>query len=199
MPTNAKKIRIGGVSHDIEDTQARSDISAIRNAIDNGFRSISPTILFPAVAMARGSIDSATFIDGHGFGTVTKERNIVITGNENLVPNSNATASMPDGYFSVFLSEGTYIMHVLCGYAEYASPAKMNQFFYAEKTERQPRAVNFSNDGTLQVGSELTARFQVNSGWYMFRLYFSATTPINIKYWLTKDETSVTAMLLENM
>ena len=31
MPTNAKKIRIGGVSHDIEDTQARSDISALKS------------------------------------------------------------------------------------------------------------------------------------------------------------------------
>ena len=33
MPTNAKKIRIGGVSHDIEDTQARTDISALKSAI----------------------------------------------------------------------------------------------------------------------------------------------------------------------
>ena len=35
MPTNAKKIRIGGVSHDIEDTQARSDISALKSAIND--------------------------------------------------------------------------------------------------------------------------------------------------------------------
>ena len=34
MPTNAKKIRIGGVSHDIEDTQARSDISALKSSVD---------------------------------------------------------------------------------------------------------------------------------------------------------------------
>lgn len=34
MPTNAKKIRIGGVSHDIEDTQARTDISALKSALD---------------------------------------------------------------------------------------------------------------------------------------------------------------------
>ena len=34
MPTNAKKIRIGGVSHDIEDTQARSDISALKSSFD---------------------------------------------------------------------------------------------------------------------------------------------------------------------
>ena len=33
MPTNAKKIRIGGVSHDIEDTQARSDISDLKSAV----------------------------------------------------------------------------------------------------------------------------------------------------------------------
>lgn len=32
MPTNAKKIRIGGVSHDIEDTQARTDISELKSS-----------------------------------------------------------------------------------------------------------------------------------------------------------------------
>ena len=33
MPTNAKKIRIGGVSHDIEDTQARTDISELKSSV----------------------------------------------------------------------------------------------------------------------------------------------------------------------
>ena len=37
MPTNAKKIRIGGVSHDIEDTQARSDISALKSNLNSYF------------------------------------------------------------------------------------------------------------------------------------------------------------------
>lgn len=31
MPTNAKKIRIGGVSHDIEDTYARTELSALKS------------------------------------------------------------------------------------------------------------------------------------------------------------------------
>lgn len=33
MPTNAKKIRIGGVSHDIEDTYARTELSALKSSL----------------------------------------------------------------------------------------------------------------------------------------------------------------------
>lgn len=42
MPTNAKKIRIGGVSHDIEDTQARTDISELKSSINS---SIGETLI----------------------------------------------------------------------------------------------------------------------------------------------------------
>lgn len=59
MPTNAKKIRIGGVSHDIEDTQARTDISALKSALSHTEASvISGGKLEPFLNWEYGSIDT---------------------------------------------------------------------------------------------------------------------------------------------
>lgn len=168
--------------------------------IDNGFRSIYPTILFPAIAMSRGTSFGITCIDGHMFGTVEADRNLTITGNENLLPSIDVTSSMSDGYFSTYLPVGNYTMHIQCGYAEYAENARAQNLFYAEKIERVPRYVLFSQNGLMSPSAELTAYLNIKlAGWYMLRLYFPYSTPLNIKYWLTNRETSTTAMLLENM
>ncbi len=58
MPTNAKKIRIGGVSHDIEDTQARTDISDLKSSIDKDASVDINTYIKTGVALADGTFGS---------------------------------------------------------------------------------------------------------------------------------------------
>ena len=64
MPTNAKKIKIGGVSHDIEDTQARSDISALRSSFDDiidnpNVMDYSQAVLLTRYIISNGTVSNA--------------------------------------------------------------------------------------------------------------------------------------------
>lgn len=192
---------VNNIQENLDNIQQNTqDINDLKESINNGFRSIFPTMLLPATAMCKGVAFGVSFVDGHAIGTVRSDKNVVITGNENLLPNTGTTSTMPEGYFSIYLPVGLYTMHIECGYAEYTNNAAVAQLFYAEKTERTPRNVPFSKNGLMKPNEKLTANVNITlAGWYMLRLYFPNSTPLNIKYWLTNSETSTTAMLLENI
>ena len=94
MPTNAKKIRIGGVSHDIEDNQARSDISALKSSVyqTNEIDNVS------AVSFEGAEIEEALI------GISGKSSLVINHCGKNVIPPSKLTyssVSYIDGYYVV--------------------------------------------------------------------------------------------------
>lgn len=171
----------------IAESARAEEITNLKSAMAQGIRSNYPTIYFPASKAAKGSIRGVTIQDNHIYGSVIGDSNIVITGNENLPPTLTGFSQLPDEYYSIYLTQGTYKLHIMKEYAAYTPNARINGCYIAPKTTKQATqyAINPNNTNIYQ---EAISTWNIPSDdFYAVKIYFPDATPLDIHFWLTKE------------